>query len=79
MKRTLVLLAVAAGLLAAATPATAAPATAWKGVVVAKDSKRGTVATASASGVVRTARTPKAGTLKVGQQFTASCRDAVCA
>jgi hypothetical protein len=69
MKRTLVLLAVAAGLLAAATPATAAPATAWKGVVVAKDVKRGTVVTASASGAVRTARSPKARTLKIGQRL----------
>ncbi|MDX6439470.1 MAG: hypothetical protein QOF45_2053 [Gaiellaceae bacterium] len=69
MKRTLVLLAVAAGLLAAATPATAAPATAWKGVVVAKDVKRGTVVTASANGAVRTARTPKARTLKIGQRL----------
>jgi hypothetical protein len=69
MKRTLVLLAVAAGLLAAATPATAAPATAWKGIVVAKDVKRGTVVTASASGAVRTARTPKARTLKLGQRL----------
>jgi hypothetical protein len=69
MKRTLVLLALAAGLLVAAAPATAAPATAWKGVVVAKDVKRGTVVTSSANGVARTTRTPKARTLKLGQRL----------
>jgi hypothetical protein len=69
MKRTLVLLALAAGLLAVATPAEAAPSTAWKGVVVAKDVKRGTVVTAAASGAVRTARTPKARSLKIGQRL----------
>ncbi len=67
MKRILTLFALAAGLLAAAAPASAA--TAWKGVVVAKDSQRGTVVTASANGVVRTARSPKAASLKLGQRL----------
>ena len=52
MKRMLVLLFAVISLLVAAGPASAA--TAWKGVVVAKDAKRGTVVTASAGGVVRT-------------------------
>lgn len=69
MKRILVLLALAAGLLVAAAPATAAPASAWKGVVVAKDVKRGTVVTASATGIARTVRTAKARTLRVGQRL----------
>ena len=68
MKRTLVLLALAAGLLVAAAPAVAAPASAWKGVVVAKDVKRGTVVTASPTGVARTVRTPAARTLRLGQK-----------
>lgn len=68
MKRTLILFALAAGLLAAAAPATAA--TAFKGVVVAKDAQRGTVVTASADGVVRTARSPKAASFRVGQRLT---------
>ena len=67
MRRTLTLFAIAAGLLAAAAPASAA--TAWKGVVVAKDVQRGTVVTASANGVVRTARSPKAASLKIGQRL----------
>lgn len=69
MKRILVLLALAAGLLAVAAPASAAPATAWKGVIVAKDVKRGTIVTASAGGVVRTARTPRARSLRLGQRL----------
>ena len=69
MNRILTLLALAAGLLLAAAPATAAPATAWKGVVVAKDVPRGTVVTASANGVARTTRTPKARTLRLGQRL----------
>lgn len=69
MKRTLVLLTLAAALLAAPSLASAAPATAWKGVVVAKDVKRGTVVTASANGTVRTARSAKARTLKIGQRL----------
>lgn len=69
MKRILVLLALAAGLLVVAAPATAAPPAAWKGVVVAKDVGRGTVVTVSANGVARTARTPSARTLKVGQRL----------
>ena len=71
MKRILVLLAVAAGLLAAATPASAA---AWKGTVVAKDNGRSAVVTASANGVVRTARSPKARSLRIGQRIEASGR-----
>ncbi len=67
MRRTLTLFALAAGLLAAAAPASAA--TAWKGVVVAKDSQRGTVVTASANGAVRTTRSTKAASLKVGQRL----------
>jgi hypothetical protein len=67
MKRMLVLLVAATGLLVAASPASAA--TAWKGVVVAKDAKRGTVVTASAGGVVRTARSPQARTFKIGQRL----------
>ncbi len=69
MKRTLVLLALAAGLLAAAAPAVAAPAAAWKGIVVAKDAQRGTVVTASANGVARTIRTPKSRILRLGQRL----------
>lgn len=69
MKRILLLLSITAGLLVAAAPASAAPTTVWKGVVVAKDVKRGTVVTASANGVVRTARSPKARSLRVGQRL----------
>lgn len=68
MRRILILFSLAAGLLATAAPASAA--TAWKGVVVAKDAQRGTVVTASANGVVRTARSPKAASLKIGQRLT---------
>jgi hypothetical protein len=64
----LVLVTLAAALYAAPPPS-AATATAWKGVVVAKDAKRGSVVTASANGTVRTARSAKAGTLKVGQRL----------
>lgn len=67
MKRILVLLTVVAGLLAAATPASAA--TVWKGVVVAKDNGRSAVVTASANGHVRTARSPKARGLRIGQRI----------
>jgi hypothetical protein len=69
MKRTLVLLTLSAALLAAPSLASAATATAWKGVVVAKDVKRGTVVTASANGTVRTARSAKTGALKIGQRL----------
>lgn len=69
MKRILVPLAAAVALLAAAAPATAADAT-WKGVVVAKDNGRSAVVTASANGVVRTARTPRARGLRIGQRVT---------
>ena len=55
--------------LAAAGQAAAAPATAWKGVVVAKDVKRGTVVTASATGTARTVRTAKARSLALGQRL----------
>lgn len=68
MKRILVLLAVTAGLLAAATPASAA--TVWKGVVVAKDNGRSAVVTASANGHVRTARSAKARGLRIGQRVS---------
>jgi hypothetical protein len=67
MKRMLVLLVAVTGLLVAASPASAA--TTWKGVVVAKDAKRGTVVTASAGGVVRTARSANAHTFKIGQRL----------
>lgn len=67
MSRILLFLSLTAALVAAA-PAAAAP-TAWKGVVVAKDVKRGTVVTASANGVVRTTRSPKARSLKLGQRL----------
>jgi hypothetical protein len=61
----LVLLFAATGLLVAASPAPAA--TAWKGVVVAKDANRGTVVTASAGGAVRTLRSAQ--TFKLGQRL----------
>jgi hypothetical protein len=68
MKRlTLVLALVAA--LAAVGQASAAPATAWKGVVVAKDVKRGTVVTTSADGTARTVRSAKARTLTLGRRL----------
>jgi len=67
MRRILILFALGAGLLAAAAPASAA--TAWKGVVVAKDVQRGTVVTASANGAVRTTRSAKAASLRVGQRL----------
>jgi hypothetical protein len=64
---TLLLVLVAA--LAAAGQASAAPATAWKGVIVAKDVKRGTLVTASADGTARTVRSAKARTLTLGQRL----------
>ena len=67
MKRMLVLLFAVTGLLVAVSPASAA--TAWKGVVVAKDVKRGTVVTASAGGVVRTARSANAHAFRIGQRL----------
>ena len=67
MKRMLVSLIAVVGLLVAASSASAA--TAWEGVVVAKDAKRGTVVTASAGGVVRTTRSPKARALRIGQRL----------
>jgi len=68
MKRMPVLLALAAGVLAAAAPASAA--TVWKGVVIAKDNSRSAVVTASADGRVRTARSPRARGLRIGQRLT---------
>ena len=67
MKRMLVLLFAVVSLLVAASSASAA--TAWKGVVVATDAKRGTVVTASAGGVVRTARSANAHAFKIGQRL----------
>ena len=67
MKRMLVLLFAVTGLLVAVSPASAA--TAWKGVVVAKDVKRGTVVTASAGGAVRTARSANVHVFKIGQRL----------
>ena len=67
MRRMLVLIVAAAGLAVAASPASAA--TAWKGVVIANDPGRNAVVTASAGGVVRTARSPKARSLRVGQRL----------
>ena len=67
MRRSVLLLSIAAALIVAA-PASAAPS-AWKGVVVAKDAKRGTVVTASANGAVRTARSRKARSFKIGQRL----------
>ncbi len=67
MKRMLVLLFAVVSLLVVAGSASAA--TAWKGVVVATDAKRGTVVTASAGGVVRTTRSPNAHALKIGQRL----------
>ena len=55
--------------LAAAGQASAATPTAWRGVVVAKDVKQGTVVTASATGTARTVRTAKAGALRLGQRL----------
>ena len=66
MKRIFVLLALAAAPLAAATPASAG--TVWTGVVVAKDNGRSAVVTASAQGHVRTARSPRARGLRIGQR-----------
>jgi hypothetical protein len=72
MRRALPIL-LAAGLLVA-LPATASAA-GWKGVVVAKDVKRGTVVTASARGKIRTLRAPaKARTLAVGQRVDVKAR-----
>lgn len=68
MKRTLVLLALATALLAAPAQASAAPVS-WKGVVVAKDAKRGTLAIASANGTVRTARLAKASRFGIGRRL----------
>jgi len=66
MRRTLVLLAAFAGLTFAAAPASAAG---WTGIVVAKDSGRKAVVTAAADGTVRTARSPKAASLRLGQRL----------
>jgi hypothetical protein len=66
MRRTL--LSVCAVGLLLAVPATAS-AGSWRGVVVGKDARRGTVVTASANGTVRTVRAPaKARALRLGQR-----------
>lgn len=65
MRRTLILLAALAALGAVASPAKAAGFT---GVVVAKDSGRHAVVLASANGTVRTTRSAKYGSLKIGQR-----------
>jgi hypothetical protein len=69
MRRILLLLSITTGLLVAAAPASAAPPTVWKGVVIAKDAKRGTVVTASVNGVVRTARSSNARSFRIGQRL----------
>lgn len=66
MNRTLVLLSALAGLTVAVAPASAAG---WNGIVVAKDSGRTAVVTAAADGTVRTARSPKAASLRLGQRL----------
>ena len=71
MKRILVLLTLAAALLAVPAQAPAAtPGTAWKGVVVAKDVARGTVAIASATGSVRTVRLANSRAIRIGQRLS---------
>jgi len=69
MRRTLVFLFALAGLAVAASPASAAG---WTGVVIAKDSSRKAVVTASADGTVRTTRSPKAASLRLGQRLLLS-------
>ena len=69
MKRILVLLTLAAALLAVPAQAPAATQGAWKGVVVAKDAARGTVAIASANGSVRTIRVAQSRTLRIGNRL----------
>lgn len=54
---------------AAAGQASASTATAWRGVVVAKDVKQGTVVTASPTGAARTVHTAKARALRLGQRL----------
>jgi len=66
MKRALLIAVVVA--VAAALPATAG-AGQWRGVVVAKETNRGTIVTASRSGVVRTVRVESGlGKIRVGQR-----------
>lgn len=55
--------------------ASAAPSTAWRGVVVARDAKQGTIVTASATGTARTVRTAKAKTLALGQRLDVRGRE----
>jgi hypothetical protein len=69
MKRTLALLTLAVAALAAAGPAPAARTAAGKGVVVAKSMQRETVAIAAANGDVRTARSGKAASLRIGDRL----------
>jgi hypothetical protein len=52
-----------------ATAQASAGSSAWRGVVVAKDAKQGTVVTATATGAARTVRTPKARSLVLGQRL----------
>lgn len=70
MKRILVLFALAAALPAVPAQAPAAAQGAWKGVVVAKDAARGTVAIASTNGSVRTIRVAKSRRLRIGQRLS---------
>ena len=69
LRKSLVLLATLAGLAVAASPASAAG---FKGVIVAKDPSRSSVAIASANGAIHTFRSAKAPGLRVGQRVSAS-------
>lgn len=69
MTKRLTLFLLLAAALAAAGQASAASATTWKGVVVAKDTKRGAVVTASADGTARTVRSARARTMTLGQRL----------
>lgn len=73
MRRTLLLVALAAAALATAGTAAAAGAS-WNGVIVAKDNGRSAIVTASANGVVRTARSPRARGLRIGQRVAVAGR-----
>lgn len=70
MRPFLVLLTLAAALLAVPAQAPAVThGSVWKGVVVAKDVARGTVAIASVTGSVQTIRVAKSRTLRIGQRL----------
>ena len=72
MKRALLIAVVVA--VAAALPATAGAAQ-WRGVVVAKEKNRGTIVTASRSGVVRTIRVESGlGKVHVGQRVAVKAK-----